>query len=274
MLLMGDPGSGKTGSLESLVAANYLLRVWDFDNGLDSLRQQILHRCPDKIDKVEYQIFRDKKKSTPTGTIIPGGPKAFAQAMQQLDHWHCKDADGTEVDHGSPFEWGNNVVVVLDSLTFCGDAAFDYFEPIVPRGKGGQVDPRQIYGMAQDGLKDMLSNLSSEAFKCNVIVTSHIRYFENQQGVEKGHPTAIGKALSAEIGRFFNSIALCQTKAGGRRTIQTVSTAEIDLKCPNPFDMAKELPLETGLATYFKTLIKPVAVAVAKPNIIQAKRRV
>jgi hypothetical protein len=49
LLLEGDSGSGKTGSLASLVAAGFKLRVLDMDNGLDSLANAVKRTCPDKL---------------------------------------------------------------------------------------------------------------------------------------------------------------------------------------------------------------------------------
>ena len=57
MIILGDPGSGKTGGLCSLVKAGYKLAIIDFDNGLDSLVQYIKHECPDKIKNVHYVTF-------------------------------------------------------------------------------------------------------------------------------------------------------------------------------------------------------------------------
>ena len=46
MLLEGDSGSGKTGSLASLVAAGFSLRILDMDNGLEPLKQFVQKECP------------------------------------------------------------------------------------------------------------------------------------------------------------------------------------------------------------------------------------
>jgi hypothetical protein len=77
LLLIGDSGSGKTGSLTSLVAAGYKLRIWDFDNGLDPLVQHVRRTAPDKLGNIEYHTLRDRKKSSPIGPVIDGAPKAF-----------------------------------------------------------------------------------------------------------------------------------------------------------------------------------------------------
>lgn len=245
MLLEGDSSTGKTGSLVSLVMSDYKLRILDMDNGLEILKTLVRKNCPEKIDNVEYRPLRDVYKSSPLGPVVAGAPRAFVDALKMLDRWRYD-----EIDLGSPAEWGPEVILVIDSLTFLSDAAFEWAKGLNPSAK----DPRQWYGQAQDAIEKVLALLTGESFQTNVIVVSHVRYVDNPDGTRKGYPTAVGSALSPVIPRYFNSVALCQTKQGDRRTIQTASTSMIDLKNPKPFEMLKELPLETGLADFFKTL--------------------
>ena len=244
LLLEGDSGSGKTGSLTSLVAAGYSLRILDMDNGLDPLKQYILHECPDKISSVEYRTLRDKYKSSAAGPIIDGQTRAFVDALKLLDRWKYDD-----VDLGKPAEWGPEVILVLDSLTFLSDAAFAWAQSLSPNAK----DPRQWYGTAQDGVEKTLALLTSASFEANVIVISHIKYMDTPEGT-KGYPTAVGSALSPVIPRYFNSVAMCRTKSNGARMIQTATTGTVDLKNPKPFEMQKEYPISTGLADFFSVL--------------------
>ena len=118
LLIEGDSGSGKTGALTSLVAAGYKLRILDFDNGLETLKQYVLKECPERINNVEYRTLRDKRKANPAGPIIDGQPKAFVDGLKMLDRWKYDD-----IDLGVPAEWGPEYVIVLDSLTFFSDAA-------------------------------------------------------------------------------------------------------------------------------------------------------
>src|SRR4051794_8162208 len=87
LLLEGDSGSGKTGSLASLVAAGFKLRVLDMDNGLDSLANAVKRTCPDKLGNVEFRTLRDKRRATPAGSVIDGVPSAFTNALGMLDRW-------------------------------------------------------------------------------------------------------------------------------------------------------------------------------------------
>ena len=263
MLIEGDSGSGKTGALTSLVAAGYKLRILDWDNGLEPLKQFVLRECPEMVDNVEFVSLRDTRKAGPEGPMVTA-PKAFMKGIKLLDRWKYTDDTGTEVDLGVPAEWGPDCILVIDSLTFMSDAAFDFREPLAPKSRDGKYDMRAVYGDAQGAIEGVLALLTSESFRTNVIVISHIKYVENPDGTKKGYPTAVGSALSPVIPRYFNSVALCQTSAGGKRTIQTEATAMIDLKNPKPFAMAKSYPIETGLADFFAVLRDPPDAKVTK----------
>jgi hypothetical protein len=255
MLLEGDPGTGKTGALTSLVAAGYFLRILDYDNGLETLKQFILKTCPDKIDNVEYRTLRDKRKASAEGPIIDGPPKAFVEGIKLLDRWKYKSGDD-DVDLGIPADWGPDCVLVVDSLTLLSNAAWDFRETLAVKGRDGKYDLRAVYKDAQDAVESVLALLTSESFRTNVIVISHVKYVDNPDGTRKGYPTAVGSALSPIISRYFNSVALCQTSAGGKRTLQTAATAMVDLKNPKPFEMLPHYPIDTGLADFFGVLRK------------------
>lgn len=250
LLFIGDSKSGKTGALASLVAKGYKLRILDFDNGLDALVQVIRRDSPAMLENVEFRTLRDRLRASPIGTVVDGTATAFIQGLQMLDRWKYETTD-----LGVPATWGKETIVVIDSLTFMSDAAFRFREPLVPRAKdSGKYDIRAVYKDAQDAVENVLALLTSESFRTNVIVISHIRYVENPDGTRKGYPTAVGSALSPQIPRYFNSVALAQTAVTGKRQIQTAPTAMIDLANPASFKMLPTLPLETGLATFFDTV--------------------
>jgi|SRR5215469_4641020 len=252
LLLIGHSKAGKTGSMASLVP-DFNLRILDLDNGLETLKGFVLRDCPSRLNSIEFRTLRDRYKASPLGPVIAGQPKAFVEAIKMLDRWKYDD-----VDLGSPAEWGPDDILVIDSLTFLSDAAFAWAEPLSSK------DQRAVYGTAQKAIEKVLALVQSDDFKTNVIVTSHVRYIDLEDGKKKGFPTAIGEALSPKIPRYFTSVALCETGQGGKRTIQTVATSYIDLANPKPFEMLPKYPIETGLADFFKVLR-------SQPN---AKRRV
>jgi hypothetical protein len=173
---------------------------------------------------------------------------AFTDALRMLDKW---EYNGTSL--GRPADWDEDTIVVLDSSTFFGDAALNWATFMNPAAKDG----RQWYGAAQRAIENSLALLTSAEFKPNVIVISHIKYETVQDGTTHGFPTAIGAALGPTIPSYFNSVALMDKDGTGdkvRRIIRTAPTALIDLKNPAPFKMATVLPIETGLADFFKTV--------------------
>lgn len=238
MIYLGDSGTGKTGSLISLLAAGYKLRILDMDNGLDSLVAFALKECPDKLKNVEFVTLRDEYRSTKAGPMIKGTPKAFVESLDQLTAW-AEDEDP-------------NMIFVLDSLSAFGKAAFAWAKGMNPMAK----DKRQFYFSAQEAVESTISLLTGDNFKMNVIVITHVNYKEVQEGVHKGYPNAIGSALGPNLAKYFNTLLLAETQGAGKnvkRKIKTLPTGIIDLKAPVP-DIDGDYPLATGLNTIFELL--------------------
>lgn len=245
LMYIGASGTGKTGSLVSLVKAGYKLRILDMDSGLEILQAYIKRECPDKLGNVDYQSFRDKFKSDPVrGILVDGQPKAYTNAIKAMNKWD---------DGSTPSQWGRDTIFVLDTLTTFSRAAYLWAQGMNP----GAKDPRQWYGAAQESIKTFLELLTSSDFKTNVLVISHVDLIEQSDGTTKGYASSIGKALGPQIAKYFNTLVLAESRGSGenvKRVIKTVPTAMVDLKTSKPFDMPKELPLETGMATIFQTL--------------------
>lgn len=242
-LYIGDPTTGKTGSLASLVKAGYQLRILDFDNKLSVLKHFVMETCPGKIENVQAITLRDTYTSSHLGPRVKT-PKAYVAATDYLTKWE---------DDTDPSEWGPTHILVLDSLSALGVAAFEWAKGMNPAAK----DPRNWYFTAQQSLLSLLMMMTSEHFNAHVIVISHIHWKEMPDGTTKGWANSVGSALDATIGRMFNNILLSDKKGQGnkvRRVILTTQQDTIDLITPAPFKIDAELPLDTGLATVFGKL--------------------
>lgn len=237
ILYIGDSSSGKTGSLASLLQAGYSFRILDMDNGLTALIQYAKALGAD-LSKVEYETYRDEYRMTPQGPLTKGSPKAFTNAMTKLTEW-------SEIEDAKS-------ITVLDSLTFLGKSAYAWARGMNPTAK----DPRQWFYAAQQAVESVLAMLTSEEYKQNVIIISHVNYKEVMEGVHKGYPTAVGSALGPTIASYFDTMVLAEASGSGtnvKRKIKTMPTGVIDLKMPNP-KVEQNLPLETGMAKIFEML--------------------
>jgi hypothetical protein len=237
LIYIGDSSTGKTGSLTSLLAAGYKMKILDLDNGLETLKIYARQAQLD-LSGVEYETYRDQYRSSSAGPLIKGQPKAFTDAMAKMTEW-------SEIEDPK-------CIFVLDSLSAYGRAAYAWANAMNP----GVKDKRQIFFAAQQAVESSIALLTGDNFKMNCILISHVNYKEVMEGVTKGHVNAIGSALGPVIPRYFNTLLLAEISGVGknvRRKIKTLPTGVIDLKIPSPQAEA-EYPLETGLADIFKLL--------------------
>lgn len=270
VLFLGDSKSGKTTALWSLVRAGYKLRILDFDNLLDSLKEKLLVECPKQLDSVEFRTLRDKYKMGVNGVVIDGAPKAAMNAMKMLNHWKYD-----EVDLGDPAEWGENCILVIDSLSRLCDVVYDHHVFLA----GPKADGRAVYKNAQDAVGMILADLTSDTFCTNIIVICHGQFMDQADGTSKIFPQGVGQKLSPKIPQYF-PVYIRLKNLAGKRTLQLESDVMIDLAMPSKMK-EKAIPAEEGLAQIFQILRgKPAAIAPVpaatqvKPKTVVMQRRV
>lgn len=245
LLFVGSSGAGKTGALASLVEAGYKLRIIDLDSGLDALMHHVAAINPALLATIEYQSYRDPIKMTAAGPKVVGAPKALVKTLNALDKWPDDDSD--------PAEWGEDYIMVIDSLTNVGRAALQWAKAVNPSSK----DPRQWYKAAQDVVEDLIANLTSKSFKTNVIVITHIDISETPEGFVKAFASSIGRALGPKLPRFFNTMILSEVSGSGTKTqrqIKTLPTTRLDLKNPAPMKIDATYDISDGMSKIFTAL--------------------
>lgn len=284
-LIIAESGKGKTGALAALANAGYKLRIQDFDNGLDALRQYTKPEC---LQNVEFVTLTDKLTNI-GGNIIPvGAPTAYSRGIQLLDHWrYYTNSSGTVIpgippaqvkdpknpleflpQSGAPFtaydfgkvaDWGPDTILVIDSLTFQGNACLRYILALA--NHSGKQPFQSHWGQAMDLQEKLLDMLYAESIKCHVLVLSHVTYIPREEGTNAGYPSALGTKLPPKVPRYFNAVLEVASAGVGthqKRTIRTASMGLIQLKNPVPAaKMPLELPIETGLADYFRLATNP-----------------
>lgn len=261
LLLLGDSGSGKTGACIALAAAGYNLRYVDFDNGLAVVRNLSAGAnasYPVEVrSRIHYQTFTNKMKNV-GGKLVPGKASAWDRAIKAIEHWKELKASGDPavppevvLDLGPLTSWTDNDVLIIDSLSFAAIAAFN--NVLSMNGRLGQRAEQGDWFAAQQMVEGLLAQLYDDEVRCNVIVCAHINYRQGDDKITRGQVESLGKALSPKIGRYFNDTIMMQT-VGGKRSLVTTSTNEVELKSSAPTSIRSRYPIETGLADYFKAI--------------------
>ena len=270
LIILGDSGSGKTGSLASLANAGYELFIQDFDNGAGVLAPLVK---PEFHKSVHVAPLVDRVRITQLGPVCDGRPEAFAKSCELLDSWREGDTK-----FGGVREWDRNRILVIDSLTMQGQAILRLIRHDDQTPPSQNTHPSQ-WGKGQDRQEGVLEQLFDPSIRCHIIVLAHIAFIGGEDSfssmkpkeesiiakpqitpaprVEKGYPSALGKKLPPRIGRFFNTLLLAKTNTvTGRRELCTIPEQAIDVKCP--VKLPSPLPIETGLLTVFEALVGPI----------------
>jgi hypothetical protein len=293
ILLIGKSGAGKTGSLASLVAAGYNLRILDTDKGIRPLRSLLMDvRYPyakliadagiDLTNAVRYESIdinmklRSITTKTPNGNsstetlLAPADAKAWPKVMQMLDQW--KEGG---IDLGSVSTWKPKDVLVLDSFSTLAKCAY-YFSQSM-NGRLGARDQGYDYqrdvGEAQSQLTRLLELLYSSLITCNVIVISHVTWVDESSGVASrpktgsmegggiaisnpdGYPSAIGRALSPQMAKYFNDTFVVRQTGTGQSVQRTISTVPQDgVMAKSSVFLDRDYPVTHGLASIFSAI--------------------
>jgi hypothetical protein len=291
IMLIGKSGAGKTGALASLVAAGYRLRIIDTDKGVRPLRslltdprykyaEVIKNKNIDLNNAVRFvqvdtrMSFKpvDRNvggKITRENILAPVDANAWPTVVNLLSRW--KEGD---VDLGSPATWTGEDVLVLDSFSTLAKCAYYFSQQL--NGRLGARDEGYDYqrdiGAAQAQLRRLLELLYDSNIKCSVIVITHIVWVDESRGVAErpktpndaggagfsnpdGLPSAIGRALSPDMGKYFNDMYVVRASGSGssvQRRICTVPTDGVSAK--NSVYLNREYGVETGLAEIFSAL--------------------
>lgn len=256
MLLFGPSGVGKTGAIASLAAAGYRCFIFDFDNGLDILMDPTV--LPVEFRKnVFFKTFRDEHKPL-QGKLLQTAT-AWKEFSAALGDWK---EDGKSL--GNFMSWGENDVLIIDSITFLSDAAFN--EAL---GIGGRLNARpqiQDYGAAMDSIQSVFELLYGSQCKCNVLVTSHLQYAADEVagGARKAMVSVLGNKLAPKLPRYFNNMVLLKKIISGGKVVRKLLTqgdATVDLKTSKPGSVPAEM--EPDLAKLF-ALLKGESAAAPK----------
>lgn len=270
-LIVGYPGSAKTGALACLANAGFKLRILDFDGNYEPLLQ---YCTPEGLANIDLYSAEDKLKEGARYAAPDGEPKAFVSAWRMLDRWKYIGQDGKEVDLGASKTWGSDTIVVVDSLTSMGQAALR--RAMFLKGKTPENNTDSTWGFAMAEQEALVEALTSTTNRHHVIVLAHLKMI-GPRDLRKGDddltqqlkkeaaalvptrlfPSALGHALPPMIGGHFPILieAALEGLPGGRvrRVLKTVPRPELDLKVPSP-KVAASYDVGDGMLKIFEAL--------------------
>lgn len=279
LLLIGDSSSGKTGALACLAARGYKVRLIDLDDGAEILRDYMTNPAspylkfnPKSAENLDYITLIDPMQNY-GGKLVPAKATAWQKTIELLLEWKYKDSGGNYIDLGKSQNWGEDHVIVIDSLTKLAENALNFHlmlnGALGPKART-QNEARRDIGAAQNLIRDLLTLLFGPSFKCNIIVNSHITMVSDIGGAPKveegqyaqtptGYPSAIGRALSPHIPRWFNSMLVIRTIGAGSSAKHKIFTQSqnlgnqiISAKTSAPLRVKSEYDIEWGLADYLR----------------------
>lgn len=272
ILLMGNPGAGKTGSLACLANAGFKLRVLAFDKE-SNMMPLLLHTRPECRANIDILFFEDRMRAGQRFIEPIGVPSAFADAIKAMTNWPGL---------GASKDWGPETVVVLDGITSMGTASMR--RAMAMANKTPLNRTQQVWGFAMDDQDNFIELMVSNANRFHFIALSHTKMIGpkdvtnsdddlsktiKQQAADlvetRLYPSALGRELPRNIARHFPCALLIESEFKGktvRRVIRTVQRPELDLKVPAS-SLADSLPIEDGLLTVFRALgVNPPALGV------------
>lgn len=294
ILLIGKSGAGKTGSLASLVAAGYNLRIIDTDKGIRPLRSLLTDQhypyakliadknidlnhavryvpidTAMKLRTLQRKLPGEGNRTTSETLLAPADARAWSRVLELLDNWK---EDGT--DYGNVRTWSTNEVLVIDSLSTLAKCVY-YFNQSMNMRLGARdegFDYQRDIGGAQSQLTRFLELLYDSSVACNVIVISHITWVDESRGIAnrpreanadgslslsspEGYPSAIGRALSPQIGKYFNDVYIARSSGEGLNVRRTISTVPSDgVMAKHSVYLEREYPIASGMAEIFSAL--------------------
>lgn len=226
VLLIGAPGSGKTYSLSTLVAAGLETFVISTDPGgidslLDAMSDRKLpmdklhwHYCPPgaaswddlhaqahKISLLDYKGVKGMKA---------GDKTAFSQYLKFLSGMKNFVDDRTGEAFGAVDSWpaSSNRAVVVDSLSGVNAMALRLMIGGNPSAHEGE------WGVAM-GVEELLLQTFTTEIKCFGVMTGHIDYDRDFiSGTIVGRVSLLGQKLAPKIPRLFGDVVAAVRSSG------------------------------------------------------------
>lgn len=273
-LIVGYPGSAKTGSLACLANAGFKLRMLDYDGNFEPLLQ---YCTPEGLANIDIISLEDRMRQGLKYPELVGEPTAYTRAWKLMDRWKYKNPDGSETDLGASKDWGSDTILVVDGMTTHGQAALR--QAMFVKGKTPENMTDSTWGLGMSMQESFYEQITAVNNRFHVIVLAHLKIV-GPKDIRKGDddltkaikkeleqlvssrlfPSALGQALPPVVGGHFPILleAAVEVLPGDkvRRVIRAVPRPELDLKLPSALALpvGGVWPVSSGLLDIFKLL--------------------
>lgn len=245
LLNCADSGSGKTGSLASLIDAGYNVRILAFDCKVSTIAGFVKDKS--KLANVHFIELRDEMQLV-GGKLILKKVSGFQRAMDALDKGGDLWGAGSAIPPVS--QWTSRDILVIDTLAQAGRASLQ----MVMQANGAAMKHPEIqhYGTAMENIEKLVGQLTSPLLPCHVIVNTHLSP-ASDNGL-KFYPEALGSKLNPKVPRYFDNMVTMSVGMDGKtRKFKTDKDGLFLCKTARP--VKPEYPIETGLRDLFEDLL-------------------
>ena len=275
ILYLGHTGSGKTGSLCSLAAAGYNVRILDLDAGTEVIDDFMMNKAKSiylrprpglwtaeaatgSASRLSYVTITEGRRIIGAKAVPKGD--SWSRILKQLERWRDPPDD-----FGPIASWTSQDVLVIDGLSRFCESAMNFQLSLNGRlasgpqvGNSGSNDYTQAYKL----ILDFLDLLKCDEIRCWVILICHIAFLGTEESRDssgrsqeiKGFPQTVGRMISPKIGQYFNHAIQAKTLGAAHRIFTLTTDDHVDLKSSAPLRVKPSYDLATGLAEYFRDI--------------------
>lgn len=236
LLVSAPTGTGKTGVLSTLINdPEYRVIIFDFDNGLDILRDY----CD--RDAQSRTLFRSYERDD-----AKNKPQAWIDFENDLYNGWTED-DGEVIPPLK--QWPSHWVAVVDTLTFASEAVKNLIKFEEKKWTKQEPMSQPMWGAAIQRMDMMIGFLTSSAVSASVIVNAHVIVANDDvTGKEEWAPKAITRNSSTMIGSYFNNMFLLKLEKRKdqepRLVFQTAPDLKMACKTARPNTLDKVVPAD------------------------------
>lgn len=275
VLLIGQPGDGKTFSIPTLVKAGIeTFVVITEGTGQDSLLDGMIHHGADMSklhirhlspatpgwgSLLEQARIANSMSYQAISELKSGIDKMQTQQYTALLQLFANFVDDRGESFGDVTEWGADRALVIDSMTGLNHIIMDQTVGMKPNPHQGE------WGIAMNMEVKLLLKLTADC-KCFFVVTSHLdKEIDGATGITSQTVLALGRKNAPQIIPMFSEVVLCK-RNGTKYTWSTAEAIQITTK-------ARGLPLSDSIKPDFAQLVsmyekrKAAWDAVAKPSV-------